>query len=121
MTTKALHGSGSMKPFNLEAEKSGKPVITRDSREARIVFFDLKSHIDCIVALILSVNGGESIQTFCAKGQWRISKDSATDLFMKTETVTRWINVYPLRTSSKMHVSRQEADCAASLLTRIAC
>lgn len=31
-----------LKPFDLEAAKQGKPVCTRDGRKARIVCFDLK-------------------------------------------------------------------------------
>lgn len=41
-----------MKKFNLEEAKAGKPVITRDGSEARIICFDMKNDLYPIVALI---------------------------------------------------------------------
>lgn len=41
-----------LKPFDLEAAKTGKPVCTRDGRKARIICFDKKDINYPIVALI---------------------------------------------------------------------
>ena len=40
-----------MREFNLEEAKAGKPVCTRDGREARIICFDAKAK-EQIVALV---------------------------------------------------------------------
>ena len=34
-----------LKPFDLQAAKSGKPVCTRDGRKVRIICFDSKSKL----------------------------------------------------------------------------
>ena len=48
-----------LKPFNLEAAKSGKPVCTRDGRKARIICFDAEGNKPLIV--LSKINGQEII------------------------------------------------------------
>lgn len=82
-----------LKPFDLEAARSGKPVCTRDGRKARIICFDMNSfnnHI--IVALITEENGTESIYSYTSEGKWKETK-TENDLMMLPEKHEGWINV----------------------------
>ena len=81
-----------LKPFDLEAAKTGKPVYTRDGRKARIICFD-KEGEQPIVALIKN-NEEESIDTFFSNGH-SISKTNevAGDLMMLPEKKEGWVNV----------------------------
>ena len=81
-----------MKPFNLEAAKSGKPVCTRDGRPARIICFDRK--IDTpIVALIEHVDGSETLQCYFYNGKCCHNETSDYDLMMLPEHKEGWVNV----------------------------
>ena len=54
-----------LKPFNLEAAKSGKPVCTRDGRKARIICFDAEGNKPLIV--LSKINGQEIILRYTEK------------------------------------------------------
>ena len=83
-----------LKPFNLEAARSGKPVCTRDGRKARIICFDLKNEVYPIVAAI----GNDSSETLLCytlngeivKGNYKSDKD----LMMLPEKRKGWINIH---------------------------
>ena len=81
-----------LKPFDLEAAKSGKPVYTRDGRKARIICFDVNNDKP-IVAVICCKDGKETYPyTFYPNG---LNMDnnvlSNTDLMMLPEKKEGWI------------------------------
>lgn len=83
-----------LKEFDLEAAKAGKPVCTRDGRKARIICFDLKNEEYPIVAAI----GNDSSETLLCytingeivKGNYKSDKD----LMMLPEKRKGWINIH---------------------------
>lgn len=77
-----------MKEFNLQEAKAGKPVCTRDGRNARIICFDAKRGNYPIVALI-DDKGVEYVSYFSLDGKYDNGVDS-NDLFMKTEKHEGW-------------------------------
>ncbi len=81
-----------MKPFNLEEAKAGKPVCTRDGKDARIVCFDRKNEY---YPLIVLINDGdrEDLNSHTLDGK-RSFVTSPEDLFMKSEKKEGWINIY---------------------------
>lgn len=84
-----------LKPFDIEAAKSGKPVYTRDGRKARIICFDVNNDKP-IVAVICCKDGKETYPyTFYPNG---LNMDnnvfSNTDLMMLSEKKEGWINIY---------------------------
>lgn len=85
-----------MRPFNLDEAKAGKPVCTRDGRDARIICFDYKHECYSIIALV--DNKGkctESLSMYTNSGAIYINRvSSASDLFMKTEKREGWVNIY---------------------------
>lgn len=56
-----------LKPFDLEAARSGKPVCTRDGRKARIICFD-RNDLYPIVALIECEEGKEMVGAYSNEG-----------------------------------------------------
>lgn len=56
-----------MKPFDLEAAKAGKPVVTRCGFSARILCFDRKSTSFPIIALV-NVGEEENLRSFAPTG-----------------------------------------------------
>ncbi len=83
-----------MKPFDLQAAKSGKPVCTRDGRKARIICFDRESIGFPIIALVK--NGDtECVYQFDDKGRSNIDdEERGYDLMMLPEKKEGWVNVY---------------------------
>lgn len=81
-----------MKPFNLEQAKQGKPVVTRDGKDVRILTFDKKGK-HCIVSLV-DVGGYEDVHVSSASGEASPNFDSEYDLFMKSEKKEGWVNLY---------------------------
>ena len=95
---KALYDKEESKPtlkeFDLEAAKAGKPVCTRDGHKARIICFD---RIDAkpILALVLSTDGkGEDVLSYFVSGK-RIASplESDLDLMMLSEKKEGWVNI----------------------------
>lgn len=82
-----------LKEFDLESAKSGKPVCTRDGRKARIICFD-RNDLYPIVALIGCEDGKEIIGAYSKKGQTEIYEINGTDLMMLPEKKEGWVNVY---------------------------
>ena len=75
-----------LKPFDLEAARSGKPVCTRDGRKARIICFDAQSE-QPIIALVEHNHFGEIITQHHENGAISESgtRVSNSDLMMLPE------------------------------------
>ena len=82
-----------LKEFDLEAAKLGKPVCTRDGRKARIICFDCKDQHYPIVALI-ECDDTEVVQNYSNKGEAIIGDEWDKDLMMLPEKKEGWVNVY---------------------------
>lgn len=88
-----------LKPFDLQAAKSGKPVCTRDGRKARIICFDrrlfYKNVSYPILALVECSDGEDDVCGYNEKGKVLI-EDGAEykdDLMMLPEKKEGWVNV----------------------------
>ena len=92
----------SLKPFDLEAAKQGKPVCTRDGRKARIICFDAKGSMP-IVALI-SNGDYENLHRYYNSGS-NYNVDNDYDLMMLPEKKEGWINVY----KERIYSTKEEA------------
>lgn len=80
----------SLKEFDLEAAKAGKPVCTRDGRKARIICFDAKGEKP-IIALIANGNS-EDVNYYYITGKVRfLDKEDENDLMMLPEKKEGWI------------------------------
>lgn len=104
-----------MKPFNLEHAKAGRPVVTRDGREAKIIYTNAMGDYP-IVALVEYPHPSpheESCQ-FREDGRY-IDKDSPSDLDLFMTPVKRegWINVYPEEAVSSKRVVHPSEESAA--------
>lgn len=79
-----------MKPFNYEEARAGKPVCTRDGREARIICWDRQNEYFPIVALIKAEDGEDTFY-FTNRGSFYRDKEiDSFDLMMKTERHELW-------------------------------
>ena len=81
-----------MKPFDLEAAKSGKPVCTRDGRKARIVCFDAKG--DKPIIALIEMGVAETPNNYPIDGKAISTKETPCDLMMLPEKKEGWVNVY---------------------------
>lgn len=82
-----------LKPFVLQAAKSGKPVCTRDGRKARIICFDVKGDICPIIALV-EENGMEVTKSYDENGRANYKNADNYDLMMLPEKKEAWVNIY---------------------------
>lgn len=83
-----------LKPFDLEAAKAGKPVCTRDGRNARIICWDKKGNYP-IVALIQDADNSEHIEYYTENGIFSNGgNEKNRDLMMFTRKKEGWVNVY---------------------------
>nr|DAF75823.1 MAG TPA: hypothetical protein [Caudoviricetes sp.] len=82
----------SLKPFDLEAAKAGKPVCTRDGRKARIICFDAKCNKP-IVALIYDCNK-ETVLQYLENGRFFVDQIDKYDLMMLPQKKEGWVNIY---------------------------
>lgn len=73
-----------MKPFNITEAEQGKPVVTRDGRDAKILKTDLDSDSP-VVAVIRSVGNFEQVFTFNKKGRRSDNVETRLDLFMQED------------------------------------
>ena len=97
-----------IKPFNLEAARSGKPVCTRDGRKARIICFDRKFYHDGynypIVAMV-NDNDNELVHAYMQDGLLIGNKETELDLMMLPEKKEGWVNVY----KERIYSTKEEA------------
>ena len=112
-----------LKPFDLQAAKSGKPVCTRDGRKARIICFDRKDNTP-IVALIESVNHAEILQCVHNNGKCFHYDTSNNDLMMLSEKKEGWVNVYRdcdganITKDDNIYSSKDAAIASAQIIDR---
>lgn len=80
-----------MKPFDIELAKQGKPVCTRDGREARIICFDKRGCYP-VIALVQE-EGMETCHFYSQEGKCA-DCGNKYDLMMASEKKEMWINIY---------------------------
>lgn len=83
----------SLKPFDIQKAREGKPVCTRDGRSVRIICFDAKCNLP-IIALITDAGGDESLARYNSNGRFTNLNESDCDLMMLPEKKEGWVNVY---------------------------
>lgn len=106
-----------MKSFNLELAKQGHPVCTRDGRPARIVCFDrIGNKYEKPYPILALVEGKEQEEAvaYCSDGT-QVIGEKQYDLFMVTEKITGWINIYvgpdgDFMPSSSIYDNEHEAE-----------
>lgn len=104
-----------MKPFSLEEylKDPSKKVVTRDGRNARIIYTDRDSNYS-IVALIADNNGYESPEIYTKEGRSYFYRTTPLDLFFATEKHEGWLNIYRSERGFYLrgnpYKSKEEAD-----------
>ena len=94
MSDEYPYNKNSLKPFDLQKAKQGKPVCTRDGRKARIICFDRKSETP-ITVLVTEINGIEAVYSYPNNGIWDSPENTnGCDLMMLPEKKEMWINIY---------------------------
>ena len=86
--------NSSLKPFDIEAAKAGKPVCTRDGRKARIICFDaIRKDKKKIIALVPSKNypGFEDLIAYPNNGNYCGGHENDGDLMMLPKKKEGWI------------------------------
>lgn len=78
-----------MRPFNYEEARAGKPICTRDGREARIVDWDYEENYPLVV-IITEKDGTKHINSYTEKGAFVYSAETDKDLMMKSERHELW-------------------------------
>lgn len=81
----------SLKPFDLEAAKAGKPVCTRDGRKARIICFDTINKGNYPIIALLEDKGCEAIFYYNKDGKCNVGTER--DLMMLPEKKEGWVNL----------------------------
>ena len=92
-----------LKPFDLKAAKSGKPVCTRDGRKARIICFDVKAKKP--IAALITNDDTEEAHFYYDNGRSDQYQEYRYDLMMLPEKKERWVNVSKFST----YASKEEA------------
>lgn len=83
-----------LKPFDLQAAKSGKPVCTRSGKPVRIICFDVKGAKHPIIALVKE-DGYERVCSYIPDGRrFEEEKEWSDDLMMIPEKKEGCVNVY---------------------------
>ena len=83
-----------LKEFDLEVAKAGKPVCTRDGHKARIICFDAKSSKPVIALITRKSDDYEEGYSFYEDGRACGDKNNDYDLMMLSEKKEGWVNVY---------------------------
>lgn len=97
-----------LKPFDLDAAKSGKPVCTRDGRKARIICFDAKG--DFPIAALVETNNIEEVYLYTNNGLSHLESndlESSSDLMMLSEKRSGWAKI---RKGINLYDTKKEAD-----------
>lgn len=97
-----------LKPFDLDAAKSGKPVCTRDGRKARIICFDAKG--DFPIAALVETNNIEEVYLYTNNGLFHLESndlESSSDLMMLSEKRSGWAKI---RKGINLYDTKKEAD-----------
>ena len=88
--------NSSLKPFDIEAAKSGKPVCTRDGRKVRIICFDrINGDYYKIVACVTAFDGDFEEVLFYGIDGYIVDSQNPKDedLMMLPEKKKGWINI----------------------------
>ena len=99
-----------LKPFDLEAAKSGKPVCTRDGRKARIICFDrINGDYYKIVACVTAFDGDFEEVLFYGIDGYIVDSQNPKDedLMMLLEKKEGWANVYREETNNNERLIEQ--------------
>ena len=83
-----------LKPFSLEAAKSGKPVCTRDGRKARIIAVGLNNKTYPLAAVIENNGEENEVHNYTSDGLATYGTLNDADLMMFPEKKGGWVNVY---------------------------
>ena len=94
-----------LKPFDLQQAKTGKPVCTRDGRKARIICFDAKDDRSIIALVESKIERKEIIVFYLDNGFYFYNEESQDDLMMLPEKKEGWVNVY----KERVYKSKEEA------------
>ena len=89
--------NSSLKPFDIEAAKSGKPVCTRDGRKVRIICFDrINGDYYKIVACVTAFDGDFEEVLFYGIDGYIVDSQNPKDedLMMLPEKKEGWANIY---------------------------
>ena len=107
-----------LKEFDLEAAKAGKPVYIRDGRKARIICFDAKrKNGQNIIALVPSKDypGFEDLIAYPNNGNYQGGHKNDGDLMILSEKKEGWVNLYTykdydeIETGIKVYNTEKEA------------
>ena len=90
-----------LKPFDLKAAKSGKPVCTRDGRKARIICFDVKAKKP--IAALITNDDTEEAHFYYDNGRSDQYQEYRYDLMMLPEKKEGWVNVYRDEESKRVY------------------
>ena len=99
-----------LKPFDLEAAKAGKPVCTRDGRNARIICFDrMNGDYYKIVACVTAFDGDFEEVLFYGIDGYIVDSQNPKDedLMMLPEKKEGWAKV---RKDINLYDTKEEAD-----------
>lgn len=105
-----------LKPFDLQKAKDGKPVFTRDGRNARIICFDAKG--DFPIAALVETNDIEEVNLYTNNGFFHLESndlESDCDLMMLSEKKEGWVNVY---NDAPIYDTKERAELAASTVKK---
>lgn len=107
-----------VKPFDLEAAKSGDNVVTRNGKPARIVCFDRVSSDGAnLVALVDASEGWqEQVRIYRKSGKIAEGIETPQDLVMAPVKVMRWGLVSQARKRIRLYDTREGAEHAAEEL-----
>lgn len=100
-----------MKPFDLEAAKSGKPIVCRDGTPAKFIAHVPETSKDSrVIVLIKRVIYAVDEGGKCVRMK---NKTDPLDIFMAPIKHTYWINLYPTPEHTYYHTSKEAADACA--------
>ena len=106
----------SLKPFDIQKAREGKPVCTRDGRKARIICFDKKNDYYPIIALV-ETEGRECIFQYTSNGEYLEGNEnnSHSNLMMLPERREGWVNVY---NDAPIYDTKESAELGASTVKK---
>ena len=92
-----------LKPFDLEAARSGKPVCTRNGKKARIICFDVKAKKP--IAALITNDDTEEVHFYYDNGRSDQYLEYRYDLMILPEKKEGWVNVY----KERIYSTKEEA------------
>ena len=92
-----------LKPFDLQQAKDGKPVCTRDGRKSRIICFDVKAKKP--IAALITNDDTEEVHFYYDNGRSDQYQEYRYDLMMLPEKKEGWVNVY----KERIYSTKEEA------------